>query len=257
MRAEPIGIPTTPDWDMRPLREITTLISRGTSPDYVEASTVSAIGQRCVQEKGFDASVARPHNPAVMRRVLRPLPGDVLLNSTGTGTIGRSCIFDADGDSFIVDSHVTTIRPRPGFAEGRWIHAILSSPWGQQYLENNCYTGSTNQVELVFGRLAKMIFPVPPIAEQRRIADIVDILDEQVDKETRVLDKLTFVRDAVLLRELRQLEGCPYVRLEEIAAIERGRFVARPRNDPRFYGGAYPFIQTGDVARGSGKVIYD
>ena len=33
----------------------------------------------------------------------------------------------------------------------------------------------------------------------------------------------------------------------EIARIERGKFTARPRNDPRLYGGQIPFIRTGDV----------
>jgi type I restriction enzyme S subunit len=31
--------------------------------------------------------------------------------------------------------------------------------------------------------------------------------------------------------------------------IQRGRFLHRPRNDPRFFGGPFPFIQTGDIAR--------
>ncbi|SLJ83764.1 restriction endonuclease subunit S [Psychrobacter sp. DAB_AL43B] len=36
--------------------------------------------------------------------------------------------------------------------------------------------------------------------------------------------------------------------------IYRGKFGHRPRNDPAFYDGEYPFIQTGDVAR-AGKII--
>jgi type I restriction enzyme, S subunit len=43
-------------------------------------------------------------------------------------------------------------------------------------------------------------------------------------------------------------------RLGEIATIERGKFSARPRNDPAYYGGDYPFIQTGDVARSGGTI---
>ncbi|MGL5335998.1 MAG: restriction endonuclease subunit S, partial [Enterovibrio sp.] len=38
--------------------------------------------------------------------------------------------------------------------------------------------------------------------------------------------------------------------------IYRGKFGHRPRNDPDFYDGEYPFIQTGDVAR-AGKYIRD
>lgn len=36
--------------------------------------------------------------------------------------------------------------------------------------------------------------------------------------------------------------------LEDLAAVERGKFSARPRNDPKYYGGEIPFVQTGDIA---------
>lgn len=42
-------------------------------------------------------------------------------------------------------------------------------------------------------------------------------------------------------------EGWEYRALEELASIKRGKFSARPRNDPRYYGGSTPFVQTGDV----------
>jgi type I restriction enzyme, S subunit len=40
----------------------------------------------------------------------------------------------------------------------------------------------------------------------------------------------------------------------EVATLERGKFTARPRNDPKYFGGMYPFIQTGDVANSSGAI---
>lgn len=43
-------------------------------------------------------------------------------------------------------------------------------------------------------------------------------------------------------------------RLEDIAKVERGKFTARPRNDPKYYGGEIPFIQTGDVTSSKGKI---
>lgn len=36
--------------------------------------------------------------------------------------------------------------------------------------------------------------------------------------------------------------------------MQRGKFSARPRNDPKYYGGDIPFIQTGDVAKSAGHV---
>jgi len=43
--------------------------------------------------------------------------------------------------------------------------------------------------------------------------------------------------------------------LSELADVDRGKFTHRPRNDPRFYGGSYPFIQTGDIANSSGEIL--
>lgn len=42
--------------------------------------------------------------------------------------------------------------------------------------------------------------------------------------------------------------------LDDIAHIERGKFTARPRNDPKYYGGNIPFIQTGDVSNSNGLI---
>ena len=49
----------------------------------------------------------------------------------------------------------------------------------------------------------------------------------------------------------------PIVLLETVCEIQRGKFSFRPRNEPRFYGGSYPFIQTGDIVRANhGKITY-
>ncbi|PYD46582.1 restriction endonuclease subunit S [Novacetimonas pomaceti] len=46
-------------------------------------------------------------------------------------------------------------------------------------------------------------------------------------------------------------EGWALRRLEDLATVERGKFSARPRNDPKFFGGNIPFVQTGDVTNSS------
>lgn len=43
--------------------------------------------------------------------------------------------------------------------------------------------------------------------------------------------------------------------LAEISIIERGKFSARPRNDPKYFGGIIPFIQTGDISRSNGRNV--
>ena len=44
------------------------------------------------------------------------------------------------------------------------------------------------------------------------------------------------------------------LRLDEIATIQRGRFSPRPRNNPIYYGGDIPFVQTSDVVQANGRL---
>lgn len=52
-------------------------------------------------------------------------------------------------------------------------------------------------------------------------------------------------------KDISQKSKFGYVDLIKTCKIKRGRFGHRPRNDPRFYGGKYPFIQTGDIVKAS------
>lgn len=194
---EPVIRPEA-DWPVRPLGELVTVLRRGTAPVYVDDSGVKAIGQRCVTDADFNGSLSRPHSAKAMSNVVVPQAGDVLVNSTGTGTIGRSAIFREDGTRYIVDGHVTVVRPRDDDLIGRWLNDVLRSPQGQRYLEARCYAGSTNQIELSSSALAAMPVAVPTVDEQRRIAKILDTLDRQIRLVISVSAKLQLARSGVL-----------------------------------------------------------
>lgn len=49
-------------------------------------------------------------------------------------------------------------------------------------------------------------------------------------------------------------KGWRAVNLSECASVERGKFAHRPRNEPRFYGGKMPFVQTGEVSNARGLI---
>lgn len=63
------------------------------------------------------------------------------------------------------------------------------------------------------------------------------------------------------LNRLKILEktNLPKKKLSEVADLKRGKFSHRPRNDERFFGGEYPFIQTGEIVKASnnyGKIQF-
>ncbi|NVI86031.1 restriction endonuclease subunit S [Actinomadura sp. BRA 177] len=200
-----MGVPNFANWTELPFGELCLKLSRGTAPSYVAYSSINAIGQRCVQNAGFDATQARAHDARVTG-VLWAQPGDVLLNSTGTGTIGRSCVFDHSG-SFMIDGHVTVLRAKPSKVDPRWLNLALRSPWGQRHLETHCYTGSTNQIELSRVELARTSIPVPPLEEQRRIAEILDALDAQIGRQRQVIEKLVAVHDGLTAGLLSEVDA--------------------------------------------------
>lgn len=194
-------IPPEVDWPVRAIGELVSLLRRGTAPVYTDESDVMAIGQRCITDTEFDCSRARPHSSTAMSKVLTPESDDVLINSTGTGTIGRSVVFRDDGTEYMVDGHVTVARPREADLVGRWLNDILRSPEGQRYLEARCYAGSTNQIELSSSALASVPIAIPPVNEQRRIAEVLDTLDEQIRVTEQIVVKLKLAKRG-LLRDL-------------------------------------------------------
>ena len=195
---QPIVRPNA-SWQVCRLGELVTLLRRGTAPVYVDDSDVRAIGQRCVTDADFDASRARPHSSRVMAKTLRPEIGDVLINSTGTGTIGRSVVFKDDAGSYIVDGHVTVARLRQCEIRGRWLNDLLRSPAGQRYLESKCYAGSTNQVELSSAALAGLPIALPPPDYQRRAEELLEAVEAEIRATGRLVAKLRLLHESMLL----------------------------------------------------------
>ncbi|WP_420453815.1 restriction endonuclease subunit S [Ilumatobacter sp.] len=232
-----------PDWIERPFGELAGVLRRGTAPTYVDVSPVRVIGQRCIRNEGFDASEARPHDPRVLA-VVSPQAGDVLVNSTGTGTIGRSCVFREKHGEFVVDGHVTLVRPADSEADGRFLNELVRSPDGQRFLESHCFTGSTNQIELSCTQLAEMPVVVPPLEEQRRIAEILDTIDETIQATESVIAKLERVRSGLAHSLFGAIEA-PSARLRDVASLTSGSTPSRSRDD--YWNGSIPWVKTGEV----------
>ena len=176
----PFDIPET--WEWARLKDLAIKeIKRGKSPKYADDSNVYVFAQKCNVKLGrIDISLAKFLDMKTFDKY--PVEeymtdGDIIINSTGNGTLGRIGIFhDSDriNDFVIVpDSHVTIIRAGNQMIEDYLFFALK---YHQPYLEK-LGEGSTNQTELRPSTVAELFIPVPPIGEQERIvAKLLEVL---------------------------------------------------------------------------------
>ena len=179
----PFSIP--PTWKWVRLGEIVKYIQRGKSPEYTDIKKVPVISQKCNQWNGLDISSVKFITERSLYNYNQErylLTDDLLLNSTGTGTVGRVGIYYENLNPYhiaVADSHVTVVRPL--WVSSKYLYNFFASPYIQLNIENLC-DGSTNQIELALQTVKKILIPLPPLEEQHRIVAKVEELLQQCNK---------------------------------------------------------------------------
>ena len=174
----PFDIPES--WCWCRLGEICNEIKRGKSPKYADKSNFLAFAQKCnVKTGGIDLGLALYLDEKSITRYSETdnlVQGDIVINSTGGGTMGRVGLYETKVPAGIKgvypDSHVTVIRSI-GNINQHYLYYVLKL--NQPVLEK-CGTGSTNQTELKPAVLANFVIPLPPLAEQKRIVKAIEKL---------------------------------------------------------------------------------
>ena len=110
-----------------------------------------ALSQKCVTaDRSVDVSLSRAMHSVDENQgsVLRP--GDICVNSTGTGTLGRAGLIESEalpGTTFVADGHVTVIRANPSLIVSRYLWYLLSTDAFYEMANICLAVGSTNQTE--------------------------------------------------------------------------------------------------------------
>lgn len=172
----PYDIPDTWTW-MRLENCCVKEIRRGKSPKYAEISNVIVFAQKCnTKYNGIDISLAQYLDETTIKRYPTDehmQDGDIVINSTGTGTLGRVGIYrntdNTTGLLIVPDSHVTVIRSFSCISS-HYLYAFMKAH--QTELEKKG-EGSTNQKELKPLTLKEMLIAVPPLSEQEHIENAI------------------------------------------------------------------------------------
>lgn len=171
------------DWKTKTLGEVTSYIAKGIPPKYVEEvndDTICVLNQKCNRNFRISYADSRLHNNAAKKvpdvKMLKP--GDVLINSTGTGTAGRVAqIWDIEALTTI-DGHMILMRPTDEIDPLYYGYAVKAFQAAiESYAE-----GSTGQTEINKTRLQNETIIMYPVdkGEQYKIAKILAAIDEKI-----------------------------------------------------------------------------
>ena len=178
------------------------------------------------------------------------MPGDVLLMSRNPH-LRKAGVVDFEGICSDV-SYVCRTKDESVLMQ-RYLPFIFQTDHFWEFAERN-KKGSTNFF-LNWSDFEKYEFDLPRIEEQRKLTELL-----WAAQDTKMAyQELLRQSDELVKSQFIELFGEPLnpmrsILLGEAATLARGRFSPRPRNDPRFYNGAYPFIQTGDIANSNHRL---
>lgn len=172
-----------------PLKKIVSLIKRGITPKYVDDG-ICVLNQKCIRDGRISLEPARLTSKNSRISVEQFLQnGDVLVNSTGTGTLGRTAPFHYSNglEQAVVDTHVTIVRPETGTVNARYLAYVLRQC---EPSITHMAKGATNQVELSARDLSFLPIKLRDKREQDRIASILSAYDDLIENNRRRIQLL-------------------------------------------------------------------
>jgi type I restriction enzyme S subunit len=147
---------------------ISCFLSRGISPKYDDKSNDLVINQKCIRDGKLNLSLARKHSKNVPPEKMARF-GDVLINSTGVGTLGRVAQVYQELKSYTVDSHVSIVRPDNNVSIDYFGISLMNL---QSHFEG-MGAGSTGQTELSRQRIDNTRLLLPPRNVQDHFSEVV------------------------------------------------------------------------------------
>ena len=176
-------------WGWVPLGQLCILLSRGKSPKYSSEKMYPVFAQKCNQPNGLALEKAKFLDKSTLDNwasYFRLRDQDVVINSTGTGTMGRVGLYTTEslnnGYPFMLpDSHITVARFGTGIIP-KYVFYVMRSIPIQAIMERQ-FRGSTNQKEFYIESVYSIPIPLPSTSEQEEIVS-------KLDKAIKLLDHI-------------------------------------------------------------------
>ncbi|MGB4774931.1 MAG: restriction endonuclease subunit S, partial [Daejeonella sp.] len=182
--------------------------------------------------------------------------------------IGRSAVIKYEANDLVHSYHVVRLKFRQELNID-FKKYLFNNYFVLKYFSKVC-TGSTRKI-LTRQNFNNIELVIPPLSEQTAIANFLDYKTAKIDRfifKKKQLIKLLNEQKAGIINDAvtkglnpnakTKPSGIEWLgdipehwevrKLKYVAEVLRGKFTPRPRNDPKYYDGQYPFVQTGNVA---------
>ena len=245
------------NWEEMHIKDMCSFVSRGITPKYSEDG-ILVINQKCIRDNRVDLKPCKfTSKDTKIKNEKYVRYGDILINSTGSGTLGRVAIYRHKNIVVTADGHVTIIHTADNINSiflGYYLHSI-------EKIIENLGTGSTNQTELSTNDLKRLKLKVPDLETQTKIADILSAYDDLIENNNK--------RIAILEKAAQELYKEWFVRFHfpgyKKAKFENGLPVGWERKkistyyntcsggtpsrskSEYFENGVYPWVKTGEI----------
>ncbi len=202
--------------------------------------------------------------------------GDTIItkDSEDPNDIAIPAFVPFDLNQVICGYHLSLIRAHNALF-GSFIKRVFECGYAKAYFATKA-NGLTRYGLSVYA-INNILFPLPSIAEAMKIANFLDHetakIDALIEKQKQLIKLLKEKRQAVISHAVTKGlnpnapmkdSGVPWLgevpahwltpKVGQITKLYRGKFSHRPRNEPRFFGGKYPFIQTGDISNANAVI---
>jgi type I restriction enzyme S subunit len=224
------------------------LVSRGISPVYTEPDGITVLNQKCIRDHNIDYSLARKHD--IAKKKINPgkkiQVGDVLVNSTGHGTLGRVAQVKRVASDLTVDSHITIVRPKPGtFYLPFFGYAMIMI---EKELGSGA-TGTSGQTELPRSVLRdhfQITYP-ESIEEQKKVVKKLDKMLAAIDRaQANTEENLKSIQELFSLKLTKVFNELGNIQsIKEFAEVKGGKRV--PKGEKLLIEATdYPYIRVSD-----------
>ncbi len=121
-------------------------------------------------------------------------PGDLLF--ARSGSVGRTYLYRPEDGPCVYAGYLIRFRPDPTTALPRFVDLYTHSPSYYRWIESVLHVGA--QPNINAAEYSSLLILLPPLAEQRAIAAVLDSIDEAIERTEEVIAATERLRDALL-----------------------------------------------------------